>query len=53
MQPSQGHHITDSLIQSLPPQSTGELEKLSLAYTSYVRALLGDILEYIGHPTPL
>ena len=42
-----------SLIQSLPPQSTGELEKLSLAYTSYVRALLGAILEYIGHPTPL
>ena len=40
-----------SLIQSLPPQSTGELEKLSLAYTSYVRALLGAILEYIGRPT--
>jgi len=40
-----------SLIQSLPPQSTWELEKLSLAYTSYVRALLGAILEYIGRPT--
>ena len=40
-----------SLIQSLPPQSTGKLEKLSLAYTSYVRALLGAILEYIGRPT--
>ncbi len=40
-----------SLIRSLPPQSTVELEKLSLAYTSYVRALLGAILEYIGRPT--
>ncbi len=42
-----------SLIQSLPPQSSGELERLSLAYTSYVRALLGAILEYIGRPTTL
>ncbi len=37
--------------QSEGPQGTAELEKLSLAYTSYVRALLGAILEYIGLPT--
>lgn len=42
-----------SLIQSLPPQSITDLEKLSLAYTSYVRALLGAILEYIGSPTTI
>ncbi len=42
-----------SLIQSLPPQNSPELEKLSLSYTSYVRALLGAILEYLGRPTTL
>ncbi len=42
-----------SLIQSLPQQRIEELERLSLAYTSYVRALLGAILEYIGGPTEL
>ena len=42
-----------SLIQSLSPQSSEELEKLSLTYTSYVRALLGAMLEYIGRPTAI
>lgn len=42
-----------SLIQSLPPQGSEELEKLSLSYTSYVRALLGAMLEYIGRPTAI
>lgn len=42
-----------SLIQSLSPQSTGELERLSLSYTGYVRALLGAMLEYIGRPTAI
>lgn len=42
-----------SIIQSLPPQGSEELEKLSLSYTSYVRALLGAMLEYIGRPTAI
>lgn len=42
-----------SLIQSLSLQSSEELEKLSLTYTSYVRALLGAMLEYIGRPTAI
>lgn len=42
-----------SLIRSLPPQSTKKLEKLSLSYTSYVRALLGAMLEYVGSPTTI
>lgn len=42
-----------SLIQSLSPQSSEELEKLSLSYTSYVRAMLGAMLEYIGRPTAI
>ena len=42
-----------SLIQSLPLKSTGELERLSLSYTGYVRALLGAMLEYIGRPTAI
>lgn len=39
-----------SIIQSLTPERREELELLSLKYTSYVRALLGAILEYIGAP---
>ena len=42
-----------SLIQSLPSESNEELERLSLAYTSYVRALLGAMLEYIGRSTTI
>lgn len=42
-----------SLIQSLPPQSSEELKKLTLSYTSYVRTLLGAMLEYIGRPTAI
>lgn len=42
-----------SLIQPLPLQRAQELERLSLTYTSYVRALLGAMLEYIGKPTTL
>lgn len=38
-----------SLIQGLSPKSRKELELLSLSYTSYVRALLGAILEYSGY----
>lgn len=37
-----------SIIQELPETDMEELERLSLAYTSYVRALIGAILEYIG-----
>lgn len=39
-----------SIIQSLSTERREELEILSLTYTSYVRALLGAILEYIGAP---
>lgn len=42
-----------SLIKSLPPHYSEELEKLSLSYTSYVRALLGAMLEYIGRSTAI
>lgn len=38
-----------SIIQGLSPKSRKELELLSLSYTSYVRALLGAILEYNGY----
>lgn len=37
-----------SIIMSLTPERREELELLSLSYTSYVRALLGAILENIG-----
>lgn len=40
-----------SIIRSLPGGRIAELEELSLAYTSYVRAMVGAILEYIGKPT--
>lgn len=40
-----------SIINSLPEEKCAELEQLSLGYTSYVRALLGAILERIGRPT--
>lgn len=39
-----------SIIQNLTPVRRKELELLSMTYTSYVRALLGAILEYIGAP---
>ena len=37
-----------SIIRSLPDGRIAELEELSLAYTSYVRAVTGAILEYLG-----
>ncbi len=40
-----------SIIQNIEPERREKLEMLSLTYTSYVRALLGAILEYIGAPT--
>lgn len=39
-----------SIIQALPIEKRRELESLSLSYTSYVRALLGAMFEYIGEP---
>lgn len=40
-----------NIIEALPGNQQNELEKLSLAYTSYVRALIGAIFEYIGAST--
>ena len=40
-----------SIIQALPPKRQEELEILSLKYTSYVRALLGAMMECLGLPT--
>lgn len=45
--------IISLIIKSLPPHYSEELEKLSLSYTSYVRALLGAMLEYIGRSTAI
>ena len=45
--------IITSQIRSLPLQRAQELERLSLAYTCYVRALLGAMLEYVGRSTTL
>lgn len=39
-----------SIIKALPIEKRRELESLSLSYTSYVRALLGAMFEYIGEP---
>lgn len=40
-----------SIIQALPTEDMKELEELALAYTSYVRALVGAMLDYIGIST--
>ena len=42
-----------SIINALPEEKCSELEQLSLRYTSYVRALLGAILEYLGRSTAI
>ena len=42
-----------SIIQALPPKRQEELETLSLKYTSYVRALLGAMMERLGLSTDI
>ena len=42
-----------SIIKALPGKDKENLERLSLAYTSYVRALVGAILEFVGASTDI
>lgn len=42
-----------TLIRNLNEERSSELERLSLKYTSYVRAIVGAILEFLGRPTTL
>ena len=42
-----------AIIQVLNRKDKEDLERLSLAYTSYVRALVGAILEYVGASTDI
>ena len=48
--PAEACRIIIDLIKSLDDNRTAELERLSLKYTSSVRAVLGAILEYLGRP---
>ncbi len=49
--PTDACKILIDLVKALDVDRTAELERLSLKYTSYVRAIVGAILEYLGRPT--
>lgn len=51
--PAEACRIIIDLIRSLDDNRTAELERLSLKYTNYVRAVVGATLEYLGRPTDL
>ena len=51
--PTDACKILIALIKGLDEDQTAELERLSLKYTNYVRAIVGAILELLGRPTDL
>lgn len=51
--PTDACRILINLVKELNMDRTAELERLSLKYTNYVRAIVGAMLEYIGRPTDM
>ena len=51
--PVEACQIIINLIRGLDDARTAELERLSLKYTNYVRALTGAILDYLGRSTDI
>lgn len=51
--PNEACKVIIGLISMLSDERILELEKLSLKYTSYVRAVVGAILEHLGKPMSL
>lgn len=49
--PSEACAIIIELVKSLDENRSSELEQYSLKYTSYVRTMVGAILEYLGRST--
>ncbi len=48
--PADACAVIIELVKSLDENRSRELEQFSLKYTSYVRAMVGAILEYLGRP---
>lgn len=51
--PDEACETITGLVRMLSTEQRAELERLALAYTSYVRAVVGAILEMVGTEAPL